>query len=335
MNTVYSCIKGLGFYVPDTIVTNDDLTQYMDTSDAWIQERTGIKQRRYFTYGKDTNASMATAASRMALDRAGLEASQVDLIVYATITPDYYFPGSAFLMQRELGLEGIGVIDIRNQCSGFVYALSIADQFIKTGMYKTVLVVGSEIQSTFLDKSNAGRGVAVIFGDGAGAAILQATTDPEHRVLSTHLHADGRYAEELYVRDPGSSREGRWLSETTLTEGNYNVTMNGNTVFKHAVVRFMEVINESLAANGYQPEDLSLLVPHQANVRISDYVRQQMNLPEEKVFNNIQHYGNTTAASIPIALTEAFEADWIKPGDLVCLAAFGSGFTWASALIKW
>ncbi|MBD2752718.1 3-oxoacyl-ACP synthase III family protein [Spirosoma validum] len=335
MNTVYSSIKGLGFYVPDNVVTNNDLTQYMDTSDAWIQERTGIKQRRYFTYGKDTNASMATAASRMALDRASLNASDVDLIVYATITPDYYFPGSAFLMQRELGLEGVGVIDIRNQCSGFVYALSIADQFIKTGMYKTILVVGSEIQSTFLNKSNEGRGVAVIFGDGAGAAVLQATTDPEHRVLSTHLHADGRYAEELYVRDPGSSRDGRWLSETTLAEGNYNVTMNGNTVFKHAVVRFMEVINESLEANGYKAEDLALLVPHQANIRISDYVRQQMNLPEEKVFNNIQHYGNTTAASIPIALTEAFEEGRIKPGDLVCLAAFGSGFTWASALIKW
>ena len=335
MNTVYSCIKGLGFYVPDNIVTNNDLTQYMDTSDAWIQERTGIQQRRYFTYGKDTNASMAAAASRMALDRAGLEASQVDLIVYATITPDYYFPGSAFLMQRELGLETIGVIDIRNQCSGFVYALSIADQFIKTGMYKTILVVGSEIQSTYLNKSNEGRGVAVIFGDGAGAAVLQATTDPEHRLLSTHLHADGRHAEELYVRDPGSSREGRWLSEATLMEGNYNVTMNGNTVFKHAVVRFMEVINESLEANGYKPDDLALLVPHQANIRISDYVRQQMNLPQEKVFNNIQRYGNTTAASIPIALTEAFEEGRIKPGDLVCLAAFGSGFTWASALIKW
>ncbi|GAB4016217.1 ketoacyl-ACP synthase III [Spirosoma sp. KCTC 42546] len=335
MNTIYSSIKGLGFYVPDTIVTNDDLTQYMDTSDAWIQERTGIKQRRYFTHGKDTNASMATAASRMALDRANLVAKDVDLIVYATITPDYYFPGSAFLMQRELGLEGIGVIDIRNQCSGFVYALSIADQFIKTGMYKTILVVGSEIQSTFLDKSNAGRGVAVIFGDGAGAAVVQATTDPEHRVLSTHLHADGRYAEELYVRDPGSSREGRWLTESTLTDGNYNVTMNGNTVFKHAVVRFMEVINESLEANGYKSDDLALLVPHQANIRISDYVRQQMNLPEEKVFNNIHQYGNTTAASIPIALTEAFEQGRINPGDLVCLAAFGSGFTWASALIKW
>lgn len=335
MQTVYSSIKGLGFYVPDQVVTNNDLTQYMDTSDTWIQERTGIKQRRYFTYGKDTNASMATAASRMALDRAGLEVSHVDLIVYATITPDYYFPGSAFLMQRELGMEGVGVIDIRNQCSGFVYALSIADQFIRTGMYKTILVVGSEIQSTFLNKNNEGRGVAVIFGDGAGAAVVQVTTDPEHRVLSTHLHADGRYAEELYVRDPGSSRDGRWISEATLTDGNYNVTMNGNAVFKHAVVRFMEVINESLEANGYKPDDLALLVPHQANIRISEYVRQQMNLPEEKVFNNIQRYGNTTAASIPIALTEAFEEGRIKPGDLVCLAAFGSGFTWASALIKW
>ncbi|AKD56354.1 3-oxoacyl-ACP synthase III family protein [Spirosoma radiotolerans] len=335
MNSVYSTIKGLGFYVPDNVVTNDALTQYMDTSDAWIQERTGIKQRRYFTYGKDTNASMATAASRMALDRAGLEASAVDLIVYATITPDYYFPGSAFLMQRELGLEGIGVIDIRNQCSGFVYALSIADQFIKTGMYTTILVVGSEIQSSLLNKSNEGRGVAVIFGDGAGAAVLQATTDPEHRVLSTHLHADGRYAEDLYIRDPGSSRDGQWITEATLAEGQYNVTMNGNAVFKHAVVRFMEVINESLMANGYQPEDLALLVPHQANIRISGYVQQQMNLPDEKVFNNIQKYGNTTAASIPIALTEAFEQGRIRTGDLVCLAAFGSGFTWASALIKW
>ncbi|WP_020601413.1 3-oxoacyl-ACP synthase III family protein [Spirosoma spitsbergense] len=335
MNTVYTSIKGLGFYVPDNIVTNDDLTQYMDTSDAWIQERTGIKQRRYFTYGKDTNASMATAASRMALDRAGLDASAVDLIVYATITPDYYFPGSAFLMQRELGLEGIGVIDIRNQCSGFIYALSIADQFIKTGMYKTVLVVGSEIQSSYLNKSNEGRGVAVIFGDGAGAAVVQATTDPEHRILSTHLHADGRYAEELYVRDPGSSREGQWINETTLADKQYNVTMNGNTVFKHAVVRFMEVINESLEANNYKAEDIALLVPHQANIRISEYVRQQMGLPEEKVFNNIQQYGNTTAASIPIALTEAFEKGHVQPGDLICLAAFGSGFTWASALIKW
>ena len=335
MNTLHASIKGLGFYVPENIVTNDDLTQYMDTSDAWIQERTGIKERRFFAYGKDTNASMGAAASRMALDRAGLETSAVDLIVYATLSPDYYFPGSAFLMQRELGLEGIAVIDIRQQCSGFVYALSIADQFIKTGMYKTVLVVGSEIQSTLMDKTTEGRGVAVIFGDGAGAAVLQATTDSEHCILSTHLHADGRYAEELYLKDPGSSRPDHFITADTATSGGSSVVMNGNTVFKHAVVRFMEVINESLTANGYHSDDLTLLVPHQANIRISNYVQQQMNLPDEKVFNNIQRYGNTTAASIPIALTEAFEQGRVQPGDLVCLAAFGSGFTWASALIKW
>lgn len=331
----YSTITGLGFYVPQNVVTNSDLTQYMETSDQWIQERTGIKQRRYFTYGKETNASMATAASRMALDRANLQPSEVDLIVFATITPDYFFPGSAFLMQRELGLEGIGVIDIRNQCSGFVYALSIADQFIKTGMYKTILVVGSEIQSSWIDKSTEGRNVAVIFGDGAGAAVVQATNDPEHRILSTHLHADGRYAEDLFVKEPGSSRPGRAATKEMIDEGGFDVVMNGNAVFKHAVVRFSEVINESLDANGFKTDDISLLVPHQANIRISEYVRQQMGLAETQVVNNIHKYGNTTAASIPIALTEAYDEGRIKPGDLICLAAFGSGFTWASALIRW
>ncbi|GAB3561193.1 ketoacyl-ACP synthase III [Spirosoma luteolum] len=335
MSTIYAQIKGLGFYVPDNVVTNDDLTQYMETSDAWIQERTGIKERRFFTYGKDTNASMATAASRMALDRAGIAATEVDLIVYATLSPDYYFPGSAFLMQRELGLEGVAVIDVRQQCSGFVYALSIADQFIKSGMYKTALVVGSEIQSTLMDKTTEGRNVAVIFGDGAGAAVVQATTDPAHRILSTHLHADGRFAEELYLRDPGSSREDHFINADTAASPGSSVVMNGNTVFKHAVVRFMEVINESLTANGVAATDIDLLVPHQANIRISEYVRQQMGLPEAKVFNNIQRYGNTTAASIPIALTEAYEQGLVQPGNLICLAAFGSGFTWASALIRW
>lgn len=335
MTPTYSRITGLGFYVPETVVTNDDLTQYMDTNDAWIQERTGIKQRRYFTFGKDTNASMAAAASRQALERAGVEAAAVDLIVYATITPDYYFPGSAYLMQRELGMDGIAVIDVRQQCSGFVYALSIADQFIRGGMYKTVLVIGSEIQSSLLNKSTAGRNVAVIFGDGAGAAVVQATDDAEHRILSTHLHADGRYAEDLMVKDPGSSRDGRWITEATLAAGDYNVTMNGNAVYKHAVVRFAEVINEALDANGYTGADLDLLVPHQANIRISEYVRQQMGLPEDKVYNNIERFGNTTAASIPIAMTEAYEQGRIKSGDLICLAAFGSGFTWASALIRW
>ncbi len=331
----YSKITGLGYYLPKQVVTNNDLTQLMDTSDAWIQERTGIRERRYFTHGEETNASMATAASRMALEKADLQPADVELIVYATLSPDYYFPGSAFLMQRELGLVGTAVIDVREQCSGFVYALSIADQFIKTGMFKTALVVGSEIQSTLMDKTTEGRGVAVIFGDGAGAAVVQATDDAEHRILSTHLHADGRYAEDLYLKDPGSSRSGKFVSAETLTDGGTSVVMNGNAVFKHAVVRFAEVINESLTQNGYTAADLSLLVPHQANIRISDYVRNQMNLSEDKVFNNIQKYGNTTAASIPIALAEAHEAGRIQPGDLVCLAAFGSGFTWASALIKW
>lgn len=331
----YSQITGLGYYVPENIVTNNDLKQWMETSDEWIRERTGIEERRYFTHGTDTNASMAAAASRIALDRAELTPSDVDVIVYATITPDYYFPGSAFLMQRELEMEGKPVIDIREQCSGFVYALSVADQFIKTGMYRTALVVGAEIQSTWIDKSTEGRGVAVIFGDGAGAAVLQATQNPEHRILSTHLHADGRYAEELYIKDPGSSRPDRAATKEMIDTGGFDVFMNGNTVFKHAINRFGEVVRESLDANGYTPEDLNLLVPHQANIRICDYVRNDLGLTEDQVMVNIQKYGNTTAASIPIALTEAWEAGKIKKGDLLCLAAFGSGFTWASALIRW
>ncbi|NIJ52034.1 3-oxoacyl-ACP synthase III family protein [Dyadobacter arcticus] len=330
-----SRITGLGFYVPDQIITNNDLTQWMDTSDEWIQERTGIKERRYFEFGKDTNYSMAAAASRQALERADLTPNDIDVIIYATITPDYFFPGSAFLMQRELGMDGKPVIDIREQCSGFVYALSIADQFIKSGMYKTALVVGSEIQSSWIDRTTAGRNTAVIFGDGAGAAVLCATEDPQHCILSTHLHADGRFAEELFVREPGSSRHGRAATKEMLDEGGFNVFMNGNAVFKHAIVRFGEVIGEALNANGFGPGDLDLLIPHQANMRISDYVRQQLGLSESQVVNNIQRFGNTTAASIPIALSQAWEEGRLKDGDLICLAAFGSGFTWASALIKW
>lgn len=331
----FSRISGLGYYVPENIITNNDLTKWMETSDAWIQERTGIQERRYFQYGKDTNASMATAASQMAIKNAGIDTSQIDLIVYATITPDYFFPGSAFLTQRELGLDGIPVIDIRQQCSGFVYALSIADQFIKTGMNKTVLVIGSEIQSTWIDKSTAGRNTAVIFGDGAGAAIVEATEDAAHRILSTHLHADGRFAEELYVKEPGSSRPDRPVTQALLDAGGFNVYMNGNTVFKHAINRFGEVIGEALEKNALSAKDLNLLIPHQANIRISDFVRNQLGLTEDQVVNNIQRFGNTTAASIPIAMAEAWENGRLKKGDLICLAAFGSGFTWASALIRW
>ena len=323
----------MGHYKPENIVTNEDLVQIMNTSNEWIIERTGIEERRWFNPEKDTVSNMATKASKMAIEKAGIETKDIDFIVFATITPDYFFPGSGVLMQRELGLQGIGAIDIRNACSGFIYALSVADQFIKTGMYKTVLVVGSEIQSSALDKSDEGRSSSVIFADGAGAAIVQATDEPKG-VLSTHLHADGDHAEELYVKDPGSSRKVR-LSKELLDGKSFNLTMNGNTVFKHAVVRFSEVINEALEANGKSKEDIDLLVPHQANLRISNFVQKQFQLPDEKVYNNITKLGNTTAASIPIAMSEALEEGRIKDGDLICLAAFGSGFTWASALIEW
>ncbi|NVK84413.1 MAG: ketoacyl-ACP synthase III, partial [Cytophagia bacterium] len=309
-----SKIVGLGHYVPEKVVKNADLEKIMDTNNEWIVERTGIEERRWFNPDKDTVSNMATRATHMALERANMDVKEIDFIVFATITPDYFFPGSGVLLQRELGLQGIGALDIRNACSGFIYALSIADQFIKTGMYKTILVVGAEIQSSALDKSTEGRSSSVIFADGAGAAILQATDD-QKGILSTHLHADGDYAEELYVRDPGSSRKVR-LSQELLEGKTFNLTMNGNTVFKHAVVRFSQVIKEALEKNGYQPEDIDLLVPHQANLRISNYVQSQFGLTGDKVFNNIMRLGNTTAASIPIAMSEAWEQGKIKEGDL-------------------
>ena len=331
----YSRIAGVGHYVPERVVTNRDLEGQMDTTDAWIQERTGIQERHFFNPDQDTVASMGANAARLALQRAGLQTSDVDFIVFATLSSDYYFPGSGVLMQRELALPGIPALDVRAQCSGFIYALSVADQFVRSGMYRTVLVVGSEIQSTIMNISTEGRAMAVIFGDGAGAAVVQATEDAGHRILSTHLHADGRFAEELMQKEPGGSRRGRWMTREMVEAGGADPYMNGPAVFKHAVVRFPEVIHEALDTNGYRPEDLDLLVPHQANLRINEHVRQKMGLPEEKVFNNIQKYGNTTAASIPIALSEAWEVGKVQTGNLICLAAFGSGFTWASALIRW
>lgn len=330
----YSKVVGLGHYVPEKIITNEYLSTVMDTNNQWIIERTGIEERRWIDPEKDTAANMSAKATRMALQRAGLSEKDIDFIVFATITPDYFFPGSGVLLGRELGLDGIPALDIRNACSGFIYALSIADQFIKTGMYNTVLVIGAEIQSTALDISTRGRNTAVIFGDGAGAAILQPAAKPG--ILSTHLHADGRYAEELYIRDPGSSRPNSerqpdQISDTTT----FKVVMNGNQVFKHAVVRFTEVINEALEANNLRKEDINLLVPHQANLRISQYIQEKLALKDDQVYNNIMRYGNTTAASIPIAMSEAWSEGKIKENDLICLAAFGSGFTWASALIRW
>ena len=328
-----SVIKGVGHYVPERVVTNQDLEQVMNTSDAWIVERTGIKERHFFNPDTDTVANMAAKAARTALSRAHLEAADVDFIVFATITPDYYFPGSGVLLQRELGLTEIGALDIRNACSGFIYALSVADQFIKTGMYKTILVVGAEIQSSVMDISDEGRNIAVIFGDGAGAVVLQASDGEGRGILSTHLHADGRYAEELYIKDPGSSRKVR-LTEEYINKGGMGCHMNGNMVFKHAVTRFPEVIMEALNKNKLSKEDIDLMIPHQANYRITKHIQEVMGLPDEKVVSNIHKYGNTTAASIPIALSESWEEGRIKEGDLICMASFGSGFTWASALVR-
>lgn len=333
----HSKITGLGFYVPDNVVTNDDLAKIMDTNDEWIQERTGIKERRHIKRGEDTTTSMGVKAAKIAIERSGISNDEIDFIVFATISPDFYFPGPGVALQKELGLKTIGALDIRNQCSGFIYALSIADQYIKTGMYKNILVVASELQSLGLDMTDRGRSVSVIFGDGAGAAMISREEDVTKGILSTHLHSEGEHAKELAVLAPGMG--GRWVTEILAdndpNDESYFPYMNGQFVFKNAVVRFSEVINEGLQANNLQVSDIDLLIPHQANLRISQFIQQKFKLTDDQVFNNIQKYGNTTAASIPIALTEAWEQGKIKEGDTLVLAAFGSGFTWASAIIKW
>jgi len=332
-----SRIKGLGFYVPENVVTNDDLSKLMDTSDEWIQERTGIQQRRHALRGSDTTTSMGVKASLKAIEAAKINKEEIDFIVFATLSPDFYFPGCGVLVQKELGLPTVGALDIRNQCSGFIYALSVADQYIKTGMYKNILVIGAETQSPALDMSTRGRNMAVLFGDGAGAAIVSRSDDPERGILSTHLHSQGEYAEQLAMIAPGVGT--KWvpqiLAENDPDDVSYYPNMNGQFVFKNAVVRFAEVIEEGLKTNGLSREDINMLIPHQANLRISQFVQHQFKLTDEQVFNNIMKYGNTTAASVPIALTEAVQQGKIKDGDLVVLAAFGSGFTWASAIIRW
>ncbi|MCF1191309.1 ketoacyl-ACP synthase III [Mangrovimonas sp. AS39] len=333
-----SKISGLGYYVPDHVVSNDDLTQLMDTSDEWIQERTGIQERRWVKPGSgETTSSMGVKAAKIAIERAGIDKNDIDFIVFATLSPDYYFPGPGVTVQKELGIKTVGALDVRNQCSGFVYGLSVADQFIKTGMYKHVLVIGSELHSHGLDKTTRGRGVSVIFGDGAGAAVLSRTKDTTKGILSTHLHSEGEHAEELSLIAPGMGK--RWvtdiLADNSVQDESYYPYMNGQFVFKNAVVRFSEVIMEGLNKNELTPQDIDMLIPHQANLRIAQFIQKKFKLSDDQVYNNIQKYGNTTAASIPIALTEAWEKGKIKEGDTVVLAAFGSGFTWGSAIIKW
>lgn len=332
-----SKITGLGYYVPDNIVTNEDLSKLMDTNDAWIEERTGIKERRWIKEGsEDTSAVMGAKASRIAIERAGLTKDDIDFIVFATLSPDYYFPGGGVQLQDMLDMRTIGALDVRNQCSGFIYAMSVADQFIKTGMYKNILVVGAEYHSGGLDKTTRGRGVSVIFGDGAGAAVLSRTGDNTKGILSTHLHSEGKHAEELTVLAPSIKH---WvpaiIAANDKNDESYFPYMNGTFVFKHAVVRFSEAIMEGLKSNNLDVADINMLIPHQANLRISQFVQRKFKLTDDQIYNNIMKYGNTTAASIIIALTEAWEKGKINEGDLVILAAFGSGFTWGSVIIRW
>ena len=330
-----SKISGVGTYVPDNIIKNDDLESMMNTSDEWIQERTGIKERRWVNNEKLTTSQMGTYASENAIEDAGISKDDIDFIIFATLSPDYFFPGSGVLLQRNLGIREVGALDVRNQCSGFIYALSIADQYIKSGMYKNILIVGREVHSGGLDKSPRGRAVSVIFGDGAGAIVLSADKS-DSGILSTHLHSEGKHAEELAVIKPATSF---WIDKIIKDENEdgtgYAPYMNGNFVFKNAVVRFEQVIFEALKHSKLKPDDISLLIPHQANLRISQFIQKRLGLSDDQVFNNIMKYGNTTAASIPIALKEAINEGKLKPGDILCLAAFGSGFTWASALIRW
>jgi 3-oxoacyl-[acyl-carrier-protein] synthase-3 len=329
-----SKITGLGFYVPETIVTNADLAAQMDTSDEWIVERTGIRERRFFTEGVDTVSEMGSKAAKIAMQRAGKTAEDIDMVVFATLSPDYHFPGCGVLVQAKLGLRHIPCFDVRQQCAGFIYALSLADQYIKTGFCRTILVIGGEIQSNVMEVSDRGRNMAAIFGDGAGACIIEAHDEPGKGILSTHIHADGSHAEDLFLEHPGSRLKKR-VTHEMLDAGALLPSMNGKAVFGYAVRYFPEVIREALAANNLEEKDIDLLIPHQANDRITKAVQKEFELPDEKIVSNIYKYGNTTAASIPIALTEAWQAGRIKDGDLVCLAAFGSGFVWASALIRW
>ncbi len=327
-------IVATGFCVPERVVSNEELTGFMDTSDEWIRQRSGIEERHWVEEGEG-GTELGVAAARQALDGAGLTPDDVDCVIVATLSPDHFFPGTGVFIQRTLGIPaGVPCLDVRNQCSGFIYGLSVANAWIRGGQYECVLLIGVEVHSTGLDKTTAGRDTAVLFGDGAGAVLLVPTSEPDRGVLSVHIHADGRYAEKLWVEAP-ACRYDPIISDRYIEQGMMRPKMEGREVFKNAVVRMPESVREALETNGLAVEDLDMVIPHQANLRISQAVQKALGLPDHKVFNNIQRYGNTTAATIPIALHECLAAGGIADGDLVCLTAFGSGFTWGSALIRW
>ncbi len=338
MTNLRSRVVGLGSFLPSRVVTNDDLAKYMDTSDEWIVQRTGIKERRWVE-GVTSTSDLALEAARRALDSAGMVAEDLDMIFFATLTPDHFFPGSGVFLQTKLGLAGIPAIDVRQQCTGFIYALSLADQYIRTGSAQKILVVGAEVHSKGLDKSPAGRDVTVLFGDGAGAVILEAREAPDpdldSQLFSTHLYADGAYAEELWVPGVSTAYDEEIVDQRMLDRGDQYPKMNGRQVFVHAVKRMPEAVETALEHNGYNVDDVDLFVFHQANLRINEAVAHRLGAPDEKVFNTIDRFANTTAATIPIGLDEAVKAGRLEPGMLVALAAFGSGFTWGSALLRW
>lgn len=321
------------FHVPERVVTNDDLSRLMDTSDEWITQRSGIRTRHWVSDG-ETGVSLAKAATLKALTKAGMRPAELDCIVYCTCTPDHFEPGNGVFLERELGLRDIPAIDVRNQCSGFIYGLSVADAWIRTGQYRRVLLVGAEVHSRGLDKTTRGRDTAVLFGDGAGVAVLGPTDDPQRGVLSTHLYADGRHAEKLWVDAPGLAHD-PFISEELIRQGKHRAVMEGRDVFKYASILMPQSVAAALKANGVAAGDIRLLVPHQANLRIIEMVQKAIGLRDDQVYTNIEKYGNTTAASIPIALDEALGAGRLAHGDLLILTAFGSGFTWASAAIRW
>lgn len=323
-----------GFHVPERVLTNDELRQWWDTSDEWIRERSGIEQRHWVEPGREAGSDLALKATHIALERAGMDAQEIDCIIYATLSPDYFFPGSGVYLQAKLGIPGVPALDIRNQCTGFLYGLSVADAWIRSGQYRRVLLVGAEVHSTGLDFGPAGRDVGVLFGDGAGVAILGPTAEPDRGVLSTHLHADGRHAETLWCESDASARFPR-ISHEDLDAGRQYPRMQGRQVFRNAVARMPESVQAALASHDLTVADVDLLIAHQANLRINEAVAQQLGLGTERVYNNIQRFGNTTAATIPIALDECVQAGRLNRGDLLVLTGFGSGFTWGSAVIRW
>ena len=327
-----SKIIGMGFEVPDNIISNDDLSKMMETSDDWIQSRSGIKERRWAT-NKIATSDLALVAAKKAISYAEIDSKEIDMVIVGTLSSDYFFPGVSAQLQEKLNLKTIGAFDIKAACSAFVYSLSIADQYIKTGMAKTILVVGAETQTKLIEKSTEVRDVAVLFGDGAGATIIKRSED-ESEILSTHLHAEGKDLKNLWMEAPGTSH-GSWFKENQFDKSKFTPKMNGREVFRNAITRFPEVINEALDFNNLDINDIKLIIPHQANYRISEAVAKRLGVGMDKVFSNIHKYGNTTAASIPIALTEALESGKIIKGDIIILAAFGAGYTWASAAIKW